>query len=271
VHDNSIDDDAGIRTLSWWFGETPTRSGWVVATRSDTIVDAMQERVAAEPDLRSFLRLRRGSARQCELAASAQLSLSRYRRLENGRASAVRLDALLRIAEALRLGEKERLEFVKLARPDLAFLLSTAGTPPLGSQWRSVHGLARRLEQAKGSRERARVGVEIVHASLGLETTAFVLELRRDGSREVVFRIGSPQNDAIPVPEALARGRFFEKTFGSTRLAYAPMSRNGRVFGALGIAYPLEGRLDPKCFAFLGTVAALLEASLNNRVEQPGD
>jgi transcriptional regulator with XRE-family HTH domain len=230
----------------------------------------VQEYVSAERDLRSFLRVHRGRSKQRELAATAQLSLSRYKRLESGRILAVRLDVLLRVAQALRLDEGERLELVKLARPDLAFLLSTADAPPLGYQWRSVYRLARRLRQARGSLEAACVGVEIVHASLGLDVAAFALELHDDGSREVGFCIGA-RKDAIAVPEALVRGAFHVESLGGTRLAYAPMSRNGRVFGALGIAYPLETRLDPKCFAFLGTVAALLEVRLNNRAEQPED
>jgi transcriptional regulator with XRE-family HTH domain len=232
--------------------------------------DAVQKYVPAERNLGSFLRARRGRSKQSELAATAQLSLSRYKRLESGRILAVRLDALLRVAEALRLDEGERLELVKLARPDLAFLLSTAGAPPLGYQWRSVYKLARRLGQTKGSREAVCVAVEIVHASLGLDMAAFALELHDDGSRDVGFCIGALK-DAIAVPEALVRGAFHVETLGGTRFAYAPMRRDGRVFGALGVAYPLENRLDPKCFAFLGTVAALLEVRLNNRAEQPGD
>jgi hypothetical protein len=227
----------------------------------------VQECVPDSPDLRSFLRLRRGDSKQWELAATARLSLSRYKRLESGRALAVRLDVLLRVAAALRLDAGERLELVRLARPDLAFLLSAAGAPPLGYQWRSVHKLARRLGQAKGSRDPACVAVEIVHASLGLDMTVFALELHSDGRREVGFCIGAP-DDSIVVPEALVHGGFHVETLGDRRFAYVPMSRDGRVFGALGIAYPRENRLDPKCFAFLGMVAALLEVRLNDRVEQ---
>lgn len=135
--------------------------------------DRLTEALAFGP----ILRLRRGAVPQRQIAEAAGVPLSCYRGLERGRAHGVGLDALQRISKTLHLDRSERLNFWREARPDLAFLLAASASPmPERQRLRSLHGIANRLRQARGSRAPVRVAVEIIYACLGPDISAFALE-----------------------------------------------------------------------------------------------
>ena len=134
--------------------------------------------------------MRRGGGAQRAVAAAANISLRRYKKLESGETGTIGLDALLRVSAFLGLSRSEELEFLELARPDLGFVLRGRNSPGSAHRWRSLHTVASRLRQAKGAREAVRVAVEIVHASFGPELSAFAVELQPGGPPHVAFVIG---------------------------------------------------------------------------------
>jgi transcriptional regulator with XRE-family HTH domain len=220
--------------------------------------------------LRAFLQARRGGLRQRELAGAAGLNLTRYERLERGVLDTVRLDALLRVSDVLRLDRNDRLDFLRLARPDLSFVL-VEGQASRTGHWRSLHKVASLLRAAKGLREPVRLAVEIVHASFGPDLSVSALKRSGDRNFEVDFCIGvrgdaaNCPRDAFTTPMAPACGEVHKQAQGGLTLAYAPMCARGKVFAALGIGYEQNAFADHECFAFLRTVADLLEV----RLKQP--
>jgi transcriptional regulator with XRE-family HTH domain len=213
----------------------------------------------AAPRLQEFLRMRRGDGAQRAVAAAANISLRRYKRLENGEAGTIGLDALLRVCEFLGLNRSEELEFLELARPDLGFALSGRNLPTSARHWRSLHKVASRLRQAKGPRDAQRTAVEILHASFGPELAAFAGERHPRQALRIVCVIGRPV-DATNLLRALD-----QRNFGDRRVAYAPMYRDGATFGGIGLASIGGADLPRASLEFLLMVAALLETQLNNR------
>jgi transcriptional regulator with XRE-family HTH domain len=213
----------------------------------------------AAPRLQEFLRVRRGYGAQRAVAAAANISLRRYKKLENGEAGTIGLDALLRVSEFLGLSRSEELQFLELARPDLGFVLSGRNAPASARHWRSLHKVASRLRQTKGALDALRTAVEILHAAFGPELSAFAVELHRRRAPQVAFVIGRPV-DATNLPDAID-----QRNFGDRRVAYAPMYRDGATFGGIGLASIGGVDLRPASLPFLLMVAALLETQLNNR------
>ena len=209
--------------------------------------------------LEAFLRVQRGHGAQRAVAAAANISLRRYKKLEHGEAGIIGLDALVRVSEFLGLSRSEELQFLELARPDLGFVLSGRNSPASAGHWRSVHKAASRLRQAKGARDALRTAVEILYGSFGPELSAFAVKLHRRRAPEVAFVIGRPV-DATKLLRAVD-----QRNAGDRRVAYAPMYRDGATFGGLGLASIGGVRLRPASRPFLLMVAALLETQLSNR------
>jgi hypothetical protein len=210
----------------------------------------------AAPGLQEFLRVRCRRGAQRAVAAAANISLRRYKKLENGEPGTIGLDALLRVSEFLSLSRSEELQFLKLARPDLRFVLSGRDSPASARHWRSPHEVARRLRQAKGARDAMRTAVEILHASFGPDLSAFAVELHPRRPPQVAFVIGRPM-DLTDFSDAILSG--------DGRIAYAPMYRDGAAFGGIGLASKHGAGLRLASPPFLLIVAALLETQLNNR------
>jgi hypothetical protein len=221
--------------------------------------------------LHAFLRSRRGGALQREVASSARIRLSRYRKLESGDAAPLRLDELLRLADALSLKDAERLSFVRLARPDLAFALRAAESPPSEAPWRFLHNIAGRLRETRGSREPVHVAVEIVHAMLGPDLSVLALTFDDEDTWRLDYCIGVRGNRASCAeglqiaPTALPREGIHVETPDKLRAAFVPLSRDRGVSGALAVAYRHDVAIAPRSLLFLGLVSALLETRLGNR------
>lgn len=215
-----------------------------------------------QADLRALLRALRGARSQRAVAEAAGVSLSLYRKLESGRAANTQVRNLIRIAQSVEAGDRDRALLIRLARPDLARML-----PPERERWteeslRSLRGLASDLLRAKSPHRAVLVAVELLYASLEPDRMAFALERRADGTMRMHVSLGEH-----------VRARLFAACASSShvlecddvRVVSAPIRVRERVEAALGIAFGRRRSLGERSRVFLETVAAILEVRLSER------
>ncbi|MBD5656160.1 MAG: hypothetical protein IAI50_13435 [Candidatus Eremiobacteraeota bacterium] len=176
---------------------------------------------------------------------------------------------MLRVADALRLTDRDRARLFQLARPDLAFMAepSAAGTGPSLS---SLRQFANRLVETRGHHEALRLAVELVHASFELDGVSFALG-RHDADRTTIIVCTGNDFRAWEFTLELAfqskiKARVVCQTSrDGVRCVNADIHQDGRRIAILGIAWRSNDDMNSKSLKFIETIATLLEVHLGRK------